>query len=126
LRYDYITPTIVNNIVVSNGVGIAAREFSSGTLDYNLVWGNQSQDYGLPGALQPGPHSLQADPRFAGGASGDDYHLRPGSPAVDAGVNAGITVDMDGETRPDGVGYDVGADEVLLWRLYLPLLVRDG
>jgi uncharacterized repeat protein (TIGR01451 family) len=34
-----------------------------------------------------------------------------GSAAIDKGVDAGVTVDIDGETRPFGLGYDLGADE---------------
>jgi len=87
------------------------------------VWGNTAQDYDLPGALEPGPHDIQADPLFVDPA-GDDYHVRPGSPCVDAGTDAGVTSDIDGDTRPMGAGYDIGADEV--WpHVYLPLVVRD-
>jgi hypothetical protein len=39
------------------------------------------------------------------------YHLQAGSAAIDAGVNAGVLVDLDGDTRPLGAGYDIGADE---------------
>ncbi|NIV40246.1 MAG: hypothetical protein GWN58_65850, partial [Anaerolineae bacterium] len=62
--------------------------------DYNDVWGNTAQDYDLPGALEPGPHDIQADPLFVGPA-GDDYHVRAGSPCVDAGTDAGVTTDID-------------------------------
>lgn len=47
-----------------------------------------------------------------------DYHLLPGSPAIDAGDSAvladhtELAVDFDAETRPSGAGTDIGADEV--------------
>ena len=40
-----------------------------------------------------------------------NYHIGPGSAAVDQGVDAGITMDIDGEPRPMRYGYDIGADE---------------
>ena len=41
-----------------------------------------------------------------------DPHLRPGSPAVDHGVAIpGLTTDYDGNPRPYGAAYDVGAFE---------------
>jgi hypothetical protein len=41
-----------------------------------------------------------------------DYHLLPGSPCIDAGTseNAPAT-DFEGDARPQGAGYDIGADE---------------
>ncbi len=47
-----------------------------------------------------------------------DYHLLGASAAVDAGVELlctsypGVCPDIDGDTRPQGAGYDIGADEV--------------
>lgn len=41
----------------------------------------------------------------------DNYHLGPASQAIDRGPGAGITTDIDGQLRPVGVGYDLGADE---------------
>jgi hypothetical protein len=41
-----------------------------------------------------------------------DYHLMPGSAAIDQGTVSTIKVDFDDEPRPAGVANDVGADEV--------------
>jgi len=44
--------------------------------------------------------------------SANDYHLEPDSSAIDAGVLISeVTVDQDGDPRPIGQSYDVGADE---------------
>ena len=48
-----------------------------------------------------------ADPATA------DYHLKGGSPAIDAGVALrSVLDDIDGQRRPYGTAYDVGADEL--------------
>jgi hypothetical protein len=39
------------------------------------------------------------------------YHLQMGSAAIDAGVDAGVTTDIDGDPRPVGPAPDIGADE---------------
>ena len=39
------------------------------------------------------------------------FRLGPNSAAIDAGVNAGVAADIDGQFRPAGSGYDIGADE---------------
>ena len=61
------------------------------------------------------------DPAFAP----DGYHLTVASAAMDRGVDAGITVDIDGESRPAGAGYDLGADESWWHKVYLPLVIRN-
>jgi len=41
-----------------------------------------------------------------------DYHLLTAcSLAVDNGIDAGIVTDIDGDSRPQGSGFDIGADE---------------
>ena len=54
----------------------------------------------------------------------DGYHLSLNSAAIDKGVNAGVTEDIDGESRPRGIGYDLGADEFWPKMVYLPLVLR--
>ena len=41
-----------------------------------------------------------------------DLHLKPGSPAIDAGTaEAAPSVDFDGTPRPQGLAFDIGAYE---------------
>lgn len=42
------------------------------------------------------------------------FHLQAGSAAIDTGIDAGVSVDLDGDVRPQGGGYDIGADELAL------------
>jgi fibronectin-binding autotransporter adhesin len=53
----------------------------------------------------------QPDPLFVDPAD-HDYHIQSGSPAIDSGVDAGLTTDLDGDPRPQGEGFDIGADEL--------------
>ena len=46
------------------------------------------------------------------GAMLGDYHIQSGSTAIDAGSNAGVGNDFDGQYRFGGGGFDIGADEV--------------
>ena len=58
--------------------------------------------------LDWGPGNIDADPLFVGG---DDYHLTGWSPCIDAGMDAGVYDDIDGDVRPIGAGFDMGSDE---------------
>ena len=42
-----------------------------------------------------------------------DYHLTAGSPCIDAGTTVSIATDIDGDARPQGAAYDMGADEFI-------------
>jgi predicted outer membrane repeat protein len=103
---------ITNTIIANHTVGI---ENASGTVveDYNLFFANTND---TQGTVTGGGHSTYsvsgADPHFLDPAA-DDYHLGLGSAAVDQGVNAGITTDIDGDPRPSGLGYEIGADEAV-------------
>ena len=52
--------------------------------------------------------NISMDPLFIFG----DFHLRPASPAIDAGTCTGAPpTDFDGDLRPTGTTCDIGADE---------------
>jgi len=111
-----VTITLVNNIVVSHSVGITAAPGATLVVSHTLLWGNGSNPIS-------GTVVLTASPMFVAPAQ-QNYHLLPDSPAVDAGIDAGLTSDVDGDSRPVGDLPDIGADEVRL-RTFLPLVLRD-
>lgn len=113
--------SIVNSIVASYTVGIAGNT-SAQTEDYVLFdsVATPVAGFGL------GPHSRLGPARFRDAWS-DDYHLSLGSAAIDAGADLGVSVDVDGDPRPLGGGFDAGFDEYsdgLVFRLFLPFIRR--
>jgi uncharacterized repeat protein (TIGR01451 family) len=109
------TVALTNTILVGHQVGITATAGNSARLQATLwgtgTWANV-QDWGGPGAISTGTLNLSGGPGFLD-PDGGDYHIGPDSAALDAGLDAGVTVDVDGEPRPVGDGFDIGADELL-------------
>jgi len=108
------TVALTNTILVSQAVGITVTTGNTATLAGTL-WGSDAWanglDWGGTGTILTGTVNLWEPPGFLDPDEGD-YHLTPLSAAIDEGLNAGVTSDIDGETRPFGSGYDLGADEV--------------
>jgi len=58
----------------------------------------------------PGEGNIDADPLFVLAGAGN-YHIISSSPCIDSGTDVGIFSDIDGDSRPIGSGFDMGADE---------------
>jgi hypothetical protein len=95
----------------SNGLGL--------TVASSIVWTPQSTTNPGIGAgcglnsVIAGPFTVSGAMNVAPGFVDEthrDYHLAAGSPARDA-VDTGPATDYEGDTRPQGSGYDIGADE---------------
>lgn len=113
-----MTATLTNNIVVSHTLGITTTDSSANVFaDHTLFWHNTGD--GIRGT-----NPVDGDPAFVNPDAGD-YHIGPTSAAIDAGVDAGVTTDIDGDSRPIGARVDIGADEFLM-PIYLPLVVRTS
>ena len=100
-----------NNIfVMANGLqafhnGLGARQIH----DHNFYFSADSSTIDpIPGT--PGVGEKIGDPLFVDYAK-RDYHLKAESPAVEAGVPAGFTMDLDGKTIPAGKAPNMGAYE---------------
>jgi hypothetical protein len=109
---------LTNTILFSHTVGVTVTTGNTATLNATLWQGNDVDRGGAGMTNHTNDHS--GDPVFAG----DGYHLTGGSAAIDKGVRAGVTSDIDSDLRPAGPLPDLGADE--LWqRVFLPLVMRS-
>lgn len=105
--------TILNTILVSNTVGIYAESSNTANTEA-MLWGSgewaNGEDWAGPGDIITGTINFWDDPAFVDPGTAD-YHITSNSPAVDAGIDAGVSIDIDGQYRPNGPGVDLGADE---------------
>jgi len=123
---NHATLILTNNIIVShtNGIDFQADSTSVVTATYTLFYGN---DTDVNGDTITSTHEItDSAPRFVD-PEGWNYHVLPDSPAIDAGVAVPwLTSDIDGEPRPNDLGYDIGADEAWWSLVYLPLVNRES
>jgi hypothetical protein len=126
------TLAFTNTIIAGHEtVGITVTAGSTATLEATL-WGTGASANGIDwagsGSIITGTPSLNywGDPAFVD-PSGGDYHIGPGSAALDAGVDVSVRTDIDPQPRPY-LTPDLGADEYwppgALKRVHLPLLLR--
>jgi hypothetical protein len=138
----YHSGTINNCTIVGNsaGSGGGLYLYSGGTVQNSIIYHNEAPvnpnyhhyDTGMTYAnccITPDPGgagNVTTAPLVAGA---DNPHLLSGSPCIDAGDNnfaAGISVDVDGETRiADGI-VDIGCDEYLAAGMTGALAVAIG
>jgi len=118
---QYGVLTMTNTLVASATWGIhnATPVSATVTADHTLFYNTPNHSSGVISTDE-----ISGDPRFIDPAGGD-YHLGTGSAAIDVGVDAGVTTDIDGDPRPIGLLPDIGADEWKL-NLYLPLVLRNN
>lgn len=119
-----INCTITRNMAVDGG-GVHCRFRPAPTMTNCIVWGNTPNQFAkdlrtdAPNVLyslvegtkkEPGVGNRYGDPLFIG--SGDYYHLTEKSPCINAGTSKDAPEsDIDGDSRPEGRGIDIGADE---------------
>jgi len=119
-----VTSQLINNIIAGNGYGgIEVRQSGPNTneisADYNLYYNNGRANTGL----NQDTHMVAGkDPLFFDPAGGN-FHLKPSSPAIDAGMTKEVyqsfydlygidlSVDFEGKARPFNDVWDIGAYE---------------
>lgn len=95
----YVAKTIGADL----GLALSYSNFSDVTI----------QGDGLATVTSPTLYGNQTTAPIFVDAPGGNYHQAAGSPTIDAGsydLSSGIT-DIDGQARPSGAAYDIGADE---------------
>jgi parallel beta-helix repeat protein len=136
---NYSTPEITNCTISNNsatyqyGGGIHCATGTSAVVVNSILWGDTAEVSGdeiyLDGTSSiditysdieggwTGTGNINSDPLFVDDTNADpglrDYHLSTvNSPCVDYGTSSGApSDDIDGESRPNGSGDDMGSDE---------------
>jgi uncharacterized repeat protein (TIGR01451 family) len=97
---------ITNTLIASHTIGISLTA-GTATQGFNVFAGVTSPTLGT---VNNTSYNLSGAPAFVNPAL-DNYHILSTSVANDAGMDVGINVDIDGETRPRGDAVDIGFDE---------------
>ncbi|MDM8530211.1 PKD domain-containing protein [Anaerolineales bacterium HSG25] len=100
---------IKNNIFSNHTYSVYAW---SGNNNAHVVDGNIVSNVSTPFYwVTPGSNNrIDCDPSFVN-ANGRDYHLDSSSCAIDHGSDVGVSTDIEGSSRPQGLKYDAGAYE---------------
>ncbi len=121
MEFDNVT--IANNTGYNSIFGSLLDAGGDNDFDGGIIWGNDVTgltDNNFNGSVMISnsiiqfppvgyPNTLQSDPLFKNPTNGD-YHIKFGSPAVDH-FNSVLMVDFEGDSRPQGLLDDAGADE---------------
>jgi hypothetical protein len=108
-----------NSVIVGHSSGVVIGGTPMVTLDYNDYYDNALDVSGTTA----GAHSFFLTPLFVNRWAGD-YHLSSSSPLINVG-DSNLSIPHDFEGDPRILGPDIGADDFVSGRLYLPLLLKD-
>ncbi|MCK9411156.1 MAG: right-handed parallel beta-helix repeat-containing protein [Prolixibacteraceae bacterium] len=83
------------------------------TIERNIFWGNGTNDAHVTGSPENYTKTVNyaKDPLFV--IEGSNFYLKSTSPAIDAGIDVGLTKDYLGHAVPDKLKVDIGAYEYI-------------
>jgi hypothetical protein len=113
----FASVALTNTILASGATGISATIGNTFTLSGILFFGNADNVSGAGSVFASNVYT--GNPYFAA----DGYHILSTSAAIDKGVNAGAATDIDGQLRD--ASPDLGADEFVVFTIYLPLTLKN-
>lgn len=124
--FDNITVTLTNTLVSGFTNAYAAGESGNGQVALqhtNTLLHNVTN---IHVTLVGSPTITSTAPILGNPMLDQTYHLQVGSDAIDAGVEAGVSFDIDGDPRPIGYAPDIGADEttIVSYTVYIPLVQK--
>lgn len=108
VRVGNFTLNLTNTILSGHTVGITTSHAgASVAADHTLLNGNGT-DYNASSGSIVNSNDVTGSPNYRDQA-GMDYHITGSSAALGAGINAGVSADIDGENRASPP--DIGADQ---------------